>query len=379
MPQACRPSTAHSPPSAANQLAPADGLRWLWLAAHAATFVWDDESWHALASRQLQQARDAGALSVLPVALSTEIGVQVHVGDLATAASLIVELDTLSEAIGLRLTPHAALALAAWRGREAEARALIDSLSAEVTARSEGMGRTVVNWASAVLYNGLGRYGDALAAAQRASATDELGPAVGSLAEVVEAAVRSGTPEPAAAALARLAEKTQASGTDWARGIEASAGALLSEGKAAEQLYREAIERLGRTRVRPILARVHLVYGEWLRRERRRMDARDQLRTAHEMFTTMGIDAFADRAARELLATGETVRRRSVETRSELTAQEAQVARLASDGLSNPEIGGRLFISPRTVQFHLSNVFMKLEITSRSQLATALNIATHAA
>ena len=354
------------------ELAPADALRWLWLAGYVATFLWDDESWHALSARQLRLARGAGALSVLPMALAAEIGVQVHAGDLATAASLIEELETLTEAIGLPLTPYGALALAAWRGREAPARRLMDAITAEVTARSEGMGLNVVHWAKAVLYNGLGRYGDALEAALRGSATGEFGPAVGALLEVIEAAVRSGTREPAADALARLTEMTQASGTDWALGIEAGARALLSEGTQAEALYQEAIQRLGRARVRPILARTHLVYGEWLRRERRRTDAREQLRIAHEMLTTMGIEAFAERAARELLATGETARRRSVETRGELTAQEAQIARLAREGLSNTEIGARLFISPRTVQYHLGKVFAKLDINSRAQLEHAL-------
>jgi DNA-binding NarL/FixJ family response regulator len=355
------------------RLSPADGLRWLWLASHAATFLWDDESWHALSARQLRLARDAGALSVLPMALSTEVGVQVHAGNLAAATSLIDELDTVSEATGVRFTPYGALALAAWRGREAEARELIDAISTEVTARSEGMGLTVVHWATAVLYNGLGRYGEALTAALRGSAPrDELGPTAGALIEVVEAAVRSDAPERAADALGRLTEMTRVSGTDWALGVEAGARALLSEGRAAEDLYREAIERLSRARVRPVLARAHLLYGEWLRRERRRVDARAQLRAAHDRFTSMGMDAFAERARAELSATGEKARKRTVETRDELTTQERQIAQLARDGLSNPEIGTRLFLSPRTVEWHLRKVFTKLEIRSRHELSGAL-------
>jgi DNA-binding NarL/FixJ family response regulator len=354
-------------------LSTADALRWLWLASHAATFLWDDENWHALSARQLRLARDAGALSVLPMALSTEIGVQVHVGNLAAAMSLIEELDMVSEAIGVRFTPYGALAVAAWRGREAEARDLMDAISTEVTARSEGMGLTVVHWATAVLYNGLGRYDDALTAALCGSAhTDELGPAVGALIEVVEAAVRSDTPERAADALGRLTEMTRVSGTDWALGIEAGARALLSGGHAAEDLYREAIERLGRSRVRPLLARAHLVYGEWLRREHRRVDARAQLRAAHDQFTSMGMDAFAERARSELLATGEKARKRTVETRDDLTTQERHIAQLARGGLSNPEIGTRLFLSSRTVEWHLHKVFAKLEIRSRHELANAL-------
>jgi DNA-binding NarL/FixJ family response regulator len=355
------------------RLSTADALRWLWLASHAATFLWDDESWHALSARQLRLARDAGALSVLPMALSTEIGVQVHAGNLAAAASLIEELDMLSEAIGVRSTPYGPLALAAWRGREAEARDLIDAISKEVTARSEGMGLTVVHWATAVLYNGLGRFGEALTAALRASRpTDELGPAAGALIEVVEAAVRSDAPDRAADALGRLTEMTRVSGTDWALGVEAGARALLSAGQDAEDLYREAIERLGRSRIRPLLARAHLVYGEWLRREHRRVDARAQLRAAHEQFTAIGMEAFAERARRELEVTGATVRKRTVETRDDLTAQERQIARLARDGLSNPEIGSRLFLSPRTVEWHLRKVFTKLDIHSRRELSSAM-------
>jgi DNA-binding CsgD family transcriptional regulator len=297
----------------------------------------------------------------------------VHAGNLAAATSLIEELDMVSEAIGARFTPYGALALAAWRGREAEARDLIDAISTEVTARSEGMGLTVVHWAAAVLYNGLGRYGEALTAALRGSApTDELGPTAGALIEVVEAAVRSDTPERAADALGRLTEMTHVSGTDWALGVEAGARALLSAGQAAEYLYREAIERLGRSRVRPVLARAHLVYGEWLRREHRRVDARAQLRAAHDHFTSMGMDAFAERARTELLATGEKARKRTVETRDDLTTQERQIAQLARDGLSNPEIGTRLFLSPRTVEWHLRKVFTKLDIRSRHELSSAL-------
>jgi DNA-binding CsgD family transcriptional regulator len=233
----------------------------------------------------------------------------------------------------------------------------------------------MLQWATALLDNSLGRYEDALAAAQRAGEdSHELVFPTWAAVELIEAATRSGVPEHAAGALKRLSDSTHASGSDWALGIEACARALLSDGEIADRLYREAIDRLGRTRVRVALARAHLLYGEWLRRERRRMDARERLRTAHEMFSAMGMEAFAERAGRELLATGETARKRTVETSIQLTAQEAQVARLAREGLSNPEIGARLFISPRTVQYHLRKVFTKLGITSRMQLGRVLPI-----
>jgi DNA-binding CsgD family transcriptional regulator len=233
---------------------------------------------------------------------------------------------------------------------------------------------TFVQWAAAVLYNGLGRYEDALAAAQRAGEDpDELLFSLWAAVELIEAATRSGVPEHAACALERLTRSTRASGTDWALGVEARARALLSAGEAAERLYREAIDRLGRTRIRVDLARARLLYGEWLRRERRRLDAREQLRTALGMFAAMGAEGFAERAERELLATGETARKRAPETSSQLTPQEAQVAELARDGLSNPEIGARLFISPHTVAYHLRKVFAKLDIPSRRQLNRVLS------
>jgi ATP/maltotriose-dependent transcriptional regulator MalT len=259
------------------------------------------------------------------------------------------------------------------RGREAEASALIEATRKEVVLRGEGMGITVTEWANAVLYNGLGHYQKALAAAQQAVAyPGDLGSPNWGVVELIEASARSGTRETAADAHRRLLEMTHASGTDWALGVEARSYALLSEGEAADRLYRESIARLGRTRVRVELARTHLLYGEWLRRERRRMDAREQLRTAHDMLERMGIGAFAERARRELLATGGTARKYTVETSDQLTAQEAQIAQLARDGLSNPEIGSRLFISARTVQYHLHKVFTKLGITSRSQLDRVL-------
>jgi DNA-binding CsgD family transcriptional regulator len=351
-------------------------LRWLRFACRTAMDLWDDETWEVLATRYVQLARDAGAHTVLPIAGSNRIMVHLLAGELAAAGSLLEEMQAVTQATGSRLASFdivVAVALAASRGREGELTELIEAGMNEVVARGEGVGLSVLHWASAVLYNGLGRYEEALDAAQEASAyPHELLFSSWGLVELVEAAARSGNAETAAEALGRLSETTRASGTDWALGIEACSRALLSEGEAAEDLYREAIDRLGRTRVRVALARAHLRYGEWLRRVRRRVDAREKLRTAHELFTEAGMEAFAERARVELLATGETARRRAVEIRAQLTAQEAHIARLARDGLSNAEIGARLFISPRTVQYHLRKVFAKLDISSRSQLHRVL-------
>jgi DNA-binding CsgD family transcriptional regulator len=353
-----------------------EDLRWLRFACRTAMDLWDDETWEVLATRYVQLARDAGAHTVLPIASSNRIMVHLLAGELAAAGSLLEDARAVSEATGSRLASFdivVAVALAGSRGREDELSELIETGMNEVVARGEGVGFSVLHWASAVLFNGLGRYEKARDAAQQASAyPHELLFSNWGLVELVEAADRSGNAEAAADALERLSETTRASGTDWALGIEACSRALLSEGEAAEDLYRDAIDRLGRTRVRVALARAHLLYGEWLRRVRRRVDAREELRTAHELFTEFGMEAFAERARVELLATGETARRRAVEIRAQLTAQEAHIARLARDGLSNAEIGARLFISPRTVQYHLRKVFAKLDISSRNQLHRVL-------
>ena len=358
----------------------AEALRWLWFATHVAHDLWDDESWELLCGRNVDLARQAGALMLLPIALNARAGLHLYAGELAEAARLVEECDAIAEATGSGFPRYGALALAAWRGCVADATPLIDRGLNEATARGEGMGWTAIQHFAAVLYNGLGRYEQALEAAERASAhSQELGFATLGLPEHVEAAVRCGQPERAAAALELLTAGAQATRTDWGLGLEARCRALLSEGEEADRLYSDAVEHLARTRMRAELARAHLLYGEWLRREKRRTDAREQLRAAHGMFTTMGIEAFADRAARELQATGETARKRTVETSDYLTPQEAQIARLASDGLSNPEIGARLFISPRTVQYHLHKVFAKLGISSRSQLDAVLGSETEAA
>ena len=350
-----------------------DTLRWLWLACRIARALGDDASWDELTDRQVQLARSAGALSLLPIALIERFGVQLFVGDLDAAASLVAEAEAVVEATGSQLAPQGAIALAAWRGREAEASALIQASRQEVERRGEGLWLIATEWASAVLFNGLGRYEDALAAAEQAAEDPhELGVSTWVPTEIIEAAVRSGAPERAAGPLRRLQEISRAADTDWALGVEARSRALLSEGEAADRLYLEAIERLGRTRIRVALARAQLLYGEWLRRQGRRMDAREQLRIAHQLYSSMGMEGFAERARRELQATGETVRKRSVETHGELTAQEMQIARLANNGLSNQEIGSRLFISARTVKYHLGKVFTKLDISSRAQLDQVL-------
>jgi DNA-binding CsgD family transcriptional regulator len=347
-----------------------DELRWLWPACVAAIQLWDDGQWDALSQRHVRLTRDVGALSELPVALTARAYLELFAGELAAADAITEELLQVTPA---GFAPYAPLGLAAWRGRSDEVAALTEATIGEVTMRGEGIGITVTEWANAVLGNGLGRYDEALAAAERASRhSGGLGLAAWSLVELIEAAARTGQTERAAVALRRLAEATSAAGTDWALGLEARSRALLSSGESAERLYREAIQRLGRTRVRAELARAHLLYGEWLRRQHRRVDARQQLRRGYEMLTAMGIDGFAERARRELMATGETVRKRTAETVSELTEQEAEIAQLAAAGQTNPEIGAKLFLSPRTVEWHLRKVFTKLGISSRKELRDAL-------
>jgi DNA-binding CsgD family transcriptional regulator len=352
-----------------------DIMGWLWLACPVALPIapelWDDETWEGLAARAVGLARDAGALAALPVALSYRAGVHVHAGEFSDAAALIEEADAISAAAGNAPLRYPALMLAAWRGEEARALDLIEAGVQDATERGEGRALGLAGYATAVLYNGLGRYEAALAGAQRACEHEDLGFFGWSLTEFVEAGARSGADEEAATALRQLDERTRAAGTDWALGIEARSRALLSDGPMADALYREAIDRLGRSRIAVHLARAHLVYGEWLRREQRRVDAREHLRAAHDMFGRFGADAFAERARRELQATGETVRQRTVDTRHVLTAQEAQVARLAAEGHTNPEIGARLFISARTAEYHLHKVFSKLGIRSRRELRGA--------
>ena len=356
-----------------SELPSAEEFHWLWPACITALHTWDDHSWDLLSNRHVRRARDAGALGELPLALSLRAYLLFFAGELAAAGSLVEEVQAAIDATGSNLPPFGALGLAALRGREDEAAGLAGTTTEGAEQRGEGVGIGVAAWATAVLDNGLGRYDRALVAAERATAYPaELGIANWGLVELIEAAVRTGSRDLAVDAVRRLAETTTASGTDWALGVEARSRALVSEGGPAERLHRVAIERLGRTRMRADLARAHLLYGEWLRRENRRVDAREQLRIAHDMLTGMGFDGFAERARRELLATGETVRKRSTVTAGELTAQEAQIARLAREGRTNPEISTQLFISPRTVEWHMRKVFAKLGISSRRELVAAL-------
>jgi DNA-binding CsgD family transcriptional regulator len=359
--------------NAVAELPAEDVVRWGWLAPMASNVVWDSDASTAIFERQARIVRDAGALAELPVCLSALAMDKVFTGDLEDAALLIAESDSVGAATGSRLPPFPALRLRSLQGREAEASGLIEATISTAESVGAGLAVRVAQWVAAVLYNGLGRYDEAATAARQVTAEDiDPYPAMWALPELVEATARIGDTDTAGRGLERLAEVTQPAGTDFALGILARTRALLSDGAAAEGLYREAIERLGRTGLRPELARAHLLYGEWLRREGRRLDAREQLRPAYDLCAAIGMEAFAERARRELVATGEKVRKRRPETRTELTPQEEQIARLARDGLSNPEIGAQLFISARTVEWHLRKVFAKLGISSRRQLRTAM-------
>ena len=350
------------------------GFRWLFLAEMAAIELWDYDRWREITVQEVQLVRDAGALTVLATALSVSIFVRIFAGELAAAESLIDEQRTITEASGSRLAPHAALILTAWRGRKDELDALIDTTIKEAVPRGEGIGVSATQWVSALLRNGLGEYEGALVAAQELMEPPRrFDQAIGwVLPELIEAAVQTGRIDVARDALENLTKLTRPAGTDWGLGLEARCRALLSELDEADSLFREALERLTRTRLRGELARTHLLYGERLRRNGQRGHAREQLRIAHQMFTEMGMDAFADRTRKELVATGERVIEQQIEVRDDLTAQERQIAEMARDGLSNPEIGARLFLSPRTVEWHLRHVFAKLGIKSRRALARAL-------
>jgi DNA-binding CsgD family transcriptional regulator len=350
-----------------------EGLRWLWLACHAAVLVWDYASGDVLSGRQVTLARDAGALIALPIAFYMRAGVHLFAGEFAEAAAMVAQAESVTEATGSSIAPYGALALAVFRGQEAQAAQLIQTATEDVGHRGEGEGLSAIQWAAAVLYNSLGRYEEALAAAQQASEDSPVVRFAGwALVELVEAAVRSGVPERAADALQRLSGMARACGTDWALGAEARSRALVSDGDAAESHYREAIDRFARAGLRVDLGRARLLYGEWLRRQRRRRDARDQLGRAYEIFDSVGAAAFAERARIALRAAGGHARQQTIETPNTLTAQEALIARLAGDGASNPQIAAQLFISPATVAYHLRKVFTKLGISSRSQLAPAL-------
>ncbi|HEY2522204.1 MAG TPA: AAA family ATPase [Streptosporangiaceae bacterium] len=351
-----------------------DEPHWQWLACVIASHVWDDERWERLSRRYLTRVREIGALAELPLALDRRARPLLFAGELAAAAALLDETRTVEEATGNPPWPYGELSLAAFRGNEASAAALIGSVLRDVTQRGEGYGITAAEWANAVLSNGLGRPQEAVAAAERATEYQgDVGFSKWALVELVEAATHAGMPEAAARAYRRLAAMTGPAGTDWALGLTARCRALLSNGPEADRGYREAIERLSQTRLRVELARARLLYGEWLRRENQRARARAELRTAHEMLDSMGLAAFAERARRELAATGETVRARTADAVTTLTAQEAYIARLARDGHTNPEISAQLFLSVRTVEWHLRKIFIKLDIASRRELAAVLD------
>jgi RNA polymerase sigma factor (sigma-70 family) len=347
-------------------------LRWKWLATVAAIHLWDDARWEAIADRYVQIARETGALAELPLALNMRAYSHLFAGDLSAAESLVDEIRAACEATGSRLTPYGAVGLAALRGRP-DAITLINDSRSDVASRGEGIGLSVIDWAQAVLYNGLGRYDEARTAALRAT---ELPPVLSSsnwgMVELVEAAARSNAPELAADASSRITEMSIASGTAWARGVAARSQALIANDDASEALFREAIQQLGRSRMAVDLARAHLLFGEWLRRHRRRVEAREHLRTAHERFSDFGMEAFADRARVELEATGEHARKRTQDTLDQLTPQEAQISRLVAQGNTNRQIAAQLFISPSTVEYHLRKAFRKLGVTSRTQLAHRL-------
>ena len=350
-----------------------ENFRWGWMTTTPPNVLWDEDSWHAISARNLKKARDAGALARLPIDLADWAIFVTSCGDFGAAAVAIAELEAITTATGTHMAPYAQLLLAAFRGQR-DALPLIESTIRDAGTSGQGLSVQWAEWASAILFNGLGRYDRALASAQRAAEeTPQLQFSPWALAELIEAAVRTGKLDVAAGALEQVMAATAPSSTEWSRGTQARCRALLSKGESAERLHREAIERLARTRRRPELARAHLLYGEWLRRENRRVDARVQLRAAHDQFESIGMEAFAERARGELLATGEKVRERTVATRDVLTAQERLIAGLAREGLSNPDIGVRLFLSPRTVEWHLRNAFMKLGIHSRRELTHALS------
>jgi DNA-binding CsgD family transcriptional regulator len=344
----------------------------LWLVAQVAHEVWDDEFWHDSADRSVQIARDRGALAALPWLLDAQAGARLHSGRFQDAAALLEEGDAICEATRTPLYRYVPMMLAAWRGEEAEAITLIEERLRDAKRNGEGLAIAASEYTRAVLYNGLGHYEAAFAAAASVCEHEDLGIFNWAVTELVEAAARAGRSEEAESACARLVERTTAAKTDWALGMQHRSRALISHGADADALYRESLERLGHCRIAVQLARTKLLYGEWLRRENRRVDAREQLRGAYAFFERIGAAGFATRAGRELRATGEAVRRRAEETRGELTAQETQVARLAAEGLTNTEIGAQLFVSPRTVEWHLRKVFTKLEIGSRRQLRDVL-------
>jgi DNA-binding CsgD family transcriptional regulator len=354
-------------------ITPENSFRWTPLPPIPSYVLWDDQSWYVINARQLGLAREAGALARVPMGLITGAVIDAWSGEFAKASEATAEASTIVEATGTGLAPYAGMLLVALEGREDEGLPLLETAIADARAVGQGFAVQWGEFVKAILFNGLGRYDEALVAAQRASDdVPELFISSWALAELIEATSRSTVTSDAASALKRLMQDTAVAGTDWGLGIAARSQALLLDGDAAESRYREAIERLGRTRLRPELARAHLLYGEWLRRQHRRVDARNELRTAHDMFADVGMEAFRERARIELEATGVHARKRAADTRDQLTPQESQIGRLVADGHTNREIAAQLFISPSTVEYHLRKAFRKLNVKSRTQLANQL-------
>jgi DNA-binding CsgD family transcriptional regulator len=344
----------------------------MWAATVSALLLWDEEGWDRLSRRHGVLVRDTGALSDLAVSLSHQGNLLVFAGELASAGSVAESLREATEMTGSPLAPYNSAALMAMRGREVEATQFIATARAEVTARGEGAGIAFMDWAESVLYNGLGRYKDALAAARRVFDHSQLVELNWAIPELIEAAVRVGDFALAAEGDRLLSERTAASGTDWALGVAARSHALIVNADPND-LYSEAIERLARTRMAVDLARSHLLYGEWLRRKQRQRDAREHLRTAHELFAEFGIEAFARRAQIELRAAGEKARTQTVEHRDDLTPQEMRISELVAQGATNKEIAAQMYISSATVEYHLHKVFRKLDVKTRTQLAQQLH------
>jgi DNA-binding CsgD family transcriptional regulator len=348
-------------------------LDWLSVSYNVVAMdLWDDEAWFELADGQARLARANGTLSWLPFALDYLAEFHVQAGELSKAAALLMERERVDQGTREATLPYVPLLLTAWRGDAPGAGELAEEMARGAADRGEGAALTYTDYAQAVLYNGLGNYRPAAEAAHGASAVDEIVISPWALYELVEAAARSDQQERARAAADQLSQLAVASGSNWARGAAARSRALVSRGRTAEEEYRAAIELLGSTRMAAHLARARLLYGEWLRRENRRTEARVQLRSAFDALASMGAEAFAERARRELQATGEKVRKRSEDTRADLTPQEEEIARLAHEGRTNQEIGAQLFLSTRTVEWHLSKVFAKLDISSRRDLEQAL-------
>jgi ATP/maltotriose-dependent transcriptional regulator MalT len=349
---------------------------WVGLAGRVAADLWDDDAWDAFTRRAVQHAKDAGTVADLSAALDRRAVAEVRFGGFSVASHLLAEIRAVGSTTGTRRLAHASMLLTAWRGRGEQARRQLEAAGREARGRGDGLALTVGALSAAVLFAGQGRYDEALKAAREAAedtgGPDEFEYRSWALAELVEAATRTGDLGEASLALRRLEDRIHGSESEWALGTRALLRAIISGDDEAEHWYRQAVDRLARCNVRTQLARAQLLYGEWLRRRGRRSDARVPLRAAGDLLTTMGATAFAERAHKELLATGERAQPRSVAASRQLTPQEIRIAAMARDGLSNPAIGARIFVSPRTVEYHLGKVFAKLGISCRGELHLVL-------